>query len=96
MEHSDALTSINALDAGIHNPARLMIVYLLSRNQGLDYLQLMKQTKLSSGNITTHLSKLLECGYIHITKSFKGRKPHTAVRISEAGKRHTCNGVSLF
>lgn len=87
MERMNALASITALDAGIHNPARLMIVYLLSRKQDLDYLQLMSLTKLSSGNITTHLNKLVDCGYVHITKSFKGRRPHTAVQLSEMGKR---------
>ncbi len=58
MKHQETLNRIAALDAAIHNPARLMIVYLLSRQGALDYLTLMRETQLSSGNLTTHLNTL--------------------------------------
>ena len=86
MKLQDRMQTIGSLDAGIHNPARLMIVLLLAKGKTLDYLYLMRQTGLSSGNISTHLNKLLELGYINVTKSFIGRKPNTAIELSEAGK----------
>ncbi|MDY0152448.1 MAG: transcriptional regulator [Candidatus Cloacimonas sp.] len=85
MKFQNTIDSITALDARIHNPARLMIIYLLSKNNALDYLQLMRETGLSSGNITTHLSKLAESGFITINKSFIGRKPNTNISITESG-----------
>lgn len=91
MNYTESLSVIADLDAGIHNPARLMIVYLLSRQNNLDYLTLMSQTRLSSGNITTHLNKLQQCGYIKIIKSFRGRKPHTAIELSEEGRQAYLN-----
>lgn len=87
MKHEDTLNQIGNLDAGIHNPARLMIVYLLARTKKLEYLQLMRQTGLTSGNITTHLNKLQESGYISIHKSFIGRKPNTSVELTTKGMK---------
>ncbi len=80
------LRLIAELDAAIHNPARLMIVYLLARHPALDYLNLMQQTCLTSGNITTHLNRLADSGYISIRKTFRGKKPHTVVKLTDAGK----------
>lgn len=80
------INQIAALDQIVHNPARLMIILLLSKNTSLDYLELMETTSLTSGNITTHLSKLAAGGYIKIKKSFKGKKPHTKILLTEAGR----------
>lgn len=85
MRLRNTINSIASLDAGIHNPARLMIVYLLSKSKALDYLQLMSLTGLTSGNISTHLNKLQELGYISINKSFVGKKPNTSVKLTETG-----------
>jgi DNA-binding MarR family transcriptional regulator len=85
MMHNNEIEKIGELDAVIHNPARLMMVYLLSRNASMDYLDIMQRTQLSSGNMTTHLSKLAEAGYISITKSFVGKKPNTSIKITERG-----------
>jgi len=84
--YDDTLNRISSLDAGIHNPARLMIVFLLCRKEALDYNALLGLTSLTSGNLTTHLLKLEELGYISLTKSFIGRRPNTLVRLSDEGR----------
>ena len=86
MNTADTLNRIASLDLLISNPARLMIIYLLERKGRMDYLSLMNSTGLSSGNITTHLGKLAQSGYVIIKKSFKGNKPHTAIELSKTGK----------
>ena len=85
MPYQDNLNRINDLDNGIHNPARLMIIFLLARNRRMDYTDLMKETNMTSGNITTHLNKLQDNGFIAIHKSFLGRKPHTEIELTPAG-----------
>ncbi|MDZ4121556.1 MAG: transcriptional regulator, partial [Candidatus Cloacimonadaceae bacterium] len=87
MIQDSMIKQIGGLDPAIHHPARLMIVLLLTRHGSLDYLELMNLTSLTSGNITTHLNKLVSCGYITICKTFKGKKPNTAVSITEKGKK---------
>ena len=86
MTFQDNLNRINDLDVTIHNPARLMIVFLLARNKNMDYTKLMQDTQLTSGNITTHLNKLMECGFVKMQKSFKGRKPNTSITLTQEGQ----------
>ncbi|HNT52775.1 MAG TPA: transcriptional regulator [Candidatus Syntrophosphaera sp.] len=85
MPYEDHLRQISELDPLIHNPARLMIIFLLARSKNMDYTTLMQETGLTSGNITTHLNKLLQSGYIDMRKSFVGRKPNTTVQITKQG-----------
>lgn len=82
----DTLNRIASLDAGINNPARLMIVYLLARKEAMDYNSILGSTRLTSGNLTTHLMKLEELGYISLSKSFINRKPNTLVQLTGAGR----------
>jgi len=41
---------------------------------------------LTWGNLSTHLSKLEEAGYIDIEKGFEGKKPHTMIRLTDSGR----------
>lgn len=90
-QHEDTLNRIASLDAGINNPARLMIVFLLSRTEALDYNRVLARTRLTSGNLTTHLIKLEELGYIKLNKSFINRKPHTLIQITTSGREAYLN-----
>jgi len=46
----------------------------------------MRLTGLTWGNLSTHLSKLEDSGYIAIEKGFKGKKPHTTIRLTNEGR----------
>jgi len=81
------MNRIAVLDKVMHNPARLMIVHYLGEHQKVDFSELMQVTALTSGNINTHLCKLAAQGYIRIKKSFKGKKPNTAIMLTQEGKR---------
>ena len=58
------------LDRVIHEPARLLLVATLSVVESADFLFLMNQTKLTRGNLSSHLSKLQAAGYVEIKKEF--------------------------
>jgi DNA-binding transcriptional ArsR family regulator len=74
------------IDQVIHAPARLMILIYLYVVESVDYVFLMRLTGLSWGNLSTHLAKLEEAGYVVIKKGYKGRKPHTTIRLSNPGR----------
>ena len=80
------LQSLAGLDQIIHAPARLMILTYLYVVESADYVYLMSLTKLSWGNLATHLAKLEEAGYILIEKEFQGKKPHSTIRLTEQGR----------
>ena len=74
------------IDRVIHEPARLLVVAHLYVVESADYVFLMQNTDLTWGNLSSHLSKLEEAGYIEILKDFVGRKPHTMVKLTDAGR----------
>ena len=73
------------LDRVIHEPARLSIVAILAAVQEADFLYLLKATELTKGNLSTHLAKLEEVGYVEIEKEFRGKIPLTLARLTPQG-----------
>jgi DNA-binding MarR family transcriptional regulator len=85
--HSDLdLHPLADIDQIIHAPARLMVLTYLYVVESADYIFLKQMTGLTWGNLSTHLAKLEEAGYISIEKTFKGKKPHTTISLTNAGR----------
>jgi DNA-binding transcriptional ArsR family regulator len=84
---SDDLRSLTELDRLIHEPARLLIVTILSTVESADFLFLQRETDLTKGNLSAHLSKLEEAGYVKIEKTFKGKLPLTVCKLTESGQK---------
>ena len=84
---SDDLRSLTELDRLIHEPARLLIVTILSTVESADFLFLQRETGLTKGNLSAHLSKLENAGYVSIEKTFKGKLPLTVCKLTEAGQQ---------
>jgi DNA-binding transcriptional ArsR family regulator len=74
------------IDKVIHASARLMVLAYLYVVESADYVFLTRLTGLTWGNLSTHLTKLEEAGYITIDKEFKGKKPHTTIRLTKQGR----------
>ena len=69
----------------LHSELRLAVMSILSGVEEADFVFLKQQTEASAGNLSVQLDKLSEAGYIIVEKGFKGRKPCTTCRITEAG-----------
>lgn len=74
------------LDRTIHSPARLMVMTYLYTVESADYIFLQNLTGLTWGNLSTHLSKLEAEGYVEIEKEIIGKKPHSMVHLTAAGR----------
>src|SRR5579862_663361 len=81
-----ALDRLAALDRVVHEPARLAILTLLSTCGRARFRFLQSITGLTQGNLSIHLTKLAEKGFIEIEKRFDGRYPATNVRLTAAGR----------
>jgi DNA-binding transcriptional ArsR family regulator len=77
---------LNEIDTIVHEPARLNIMARLCVVESADFLFLMRQTGLTFGNLSSHLSKLEAAGYVSVKKEFLGKKPHTMLRLTEKGR----------
>ena len=79
--------AINGIDRLIHEPARYHIMAYLYVIESADALFLQRQTELTWGNLSSHLSKLEAAGYISVKKEFLDRKPHTMLQLTDAGRK---------
>ena len=84
---SNDLRGLADLDRLIHEPARLLIVTILSAVESADFLFLQRETGLTKGNLSAHLSKLEEAGYVKIQKTFKGKLPLTVCKLTPKGQK---------
>ena len=77
---------IRKIDRLIHEPGRLMIMAHLFVVESADFLFLKRQTGLTWGNLSAHISKLEAAGYLDVEKEFMDKKPHTTLHLTEKGR----------
>jgi DNA-binding MarR family transcriptional regulator len=75
------------IDKLIHEPARLKLLAQLFVVESADFIFLMRQTGLTQGNVSGHLNKLEEAGYIDIIKGYSGKRPQTMVSMTTKGRQ---------
>jgi len=78
------------LDETIHQPTRLRIMSLLVSLEARDRLAygfVQNHLGLTPGNLTPHLRKLEDAGYVATTKEFHGAKPRTWIQATESGRK---------
>lgn len=78
---------IGKLDEVIHGRMRLGIMAYLANAEVADFNELKRALDATQGNLSIHLRKLEDAGYIVIEKSFLARKPLTRARITTAGRK---------
>jgi DNA-binding MarR family transcriptional regulator len=73
----------------IHGRLRLGVMAYLSGagSELAEFTELKHRLQASDGNLSVHLRKLEEAGYVAIEKSFVGRKPMTRVRLTPQGRK---------
>ena len=77
---------IGMIDEVIHGRIRLGIMVYLAEAEVADFTELKKVLDATHGNLSVHLRKLQDAGYVDIEKSFLNLKPLTRIRITEAGR----------
>jgi DNA-binding MarR family transcriptional regulator len=82
-----AAFDIGRIDDVIHGRMRLGIMAYLASAEVADFNELKAALEATQGNLSIHLRKLEEAGYITIEKSFLGRKPLTRARLTEPGRK---------
>ena len=78
------------LNETIHQSTRLRIMTMLvsmAETDRLAYGFVQKTLDLTGGNLTTHLRKLEDAGYLVITKEFQDLKPRTWLKATPMGRR---------
>ena len=73
-------------DKFIHEPSRLKIMAQLYVVESEDFIALKVQTGLTWGNLSSHIAKLEEKGYVNVKKEFKGKKPRSWASLTPKGR----------
>ncbi len=81
------LRDVVGVDRVLHEPARLLLAALLYPVDGADFLFLLRESGLTKGNLSSHLAKLEEAGYVVVAKGYQGKVPHTDYRLTDDGRR---------
>ncbi len=84
------MTDVPELDPVIHVAARLKLTATLAALAPGDHIafpRLQKLLAMTAGNLSTHLRKLEDAGYVEVTKTHEGRSPVTSVALSPVGRR---------
>ncbi len=82
----ERLQAMANVDRTIHEPSRLVIVAILYCVEAADFLYLLRETRLTKGNLSSHLAKLEQSGYVAIEKTYRGKVPLTICRLTESGQ----------
>jgi DNA-binding MarR family transcriptional regulator len=81
------LADLGRIDDVIHGRMRLGIMVYLADVDAADFTELKTVLEATQGNLSVHLKKLEEAGYVAIAKSFVNNKPLTRVSITRQGRR---------
>lgn len=87
MNKQEQLKAILELDRVVHEPARLAILMVLSGAEWVEFKLLEELTRLTKGNLSSHLAKLEDAGYVAINKGYRGKIPLTTASLTPAGRR---------
>jgi DNA-binding transcriptional ArsR family regulator len=83
----EALQSLLEVDRLVHEPARLAILTVLAAAEEVQFTFLEQVLGLTRGNLSSHVSKLEDAGYLTVTKAFEERTPVTRYQITAKGRK---------
>jgi len=84
---NEELRELIGVDRVIHEPARMLIAAILYSVESADFLYLQRETSLTKGNLSSHLSRLEEAGYVTIEKTYRDKIPLTICRLTDEGRK---------
>ena len=82
-----SIFDITNIDDVIHGRLRLGVMAYLASAQIADFTELRDKLQTTDGNLSVHLRKLEDAGYIAIEKKFVDRKPLTKVTLTKTGRK---------
>jgi DNA-binding MarR family transcriptional regulator len=74
------------IDDVIHGRLRLGVMAYLSTVSPVPFVELKAKVNATDGNLSTHLTKLEEAGYVRIEKKFEAKKPLTLAHLTKQGR----------
>ena len=87
----------DGLDRVMHEKARLgVLTSLITHRKGLAFGDLKQLCGLTDGNLSRHLQVLSEAGLVDLEKGYEGNRPHTTVRLTQAGRQRFLDYLAVL
>jgi DNA-binding MarR family transcriptional regulator len=77
----------NGLSDVVHQKHRLGILTIASEAKRVEFGYLKDALELTGGNLSRHLTVLVDAGLLDMEKGYDGRRPKTWVSITRAGRQ---------
>ena len=87
MKDNKIIKDIISLEKLVHEPSRLAILTILSGVKEADFTFLLRISGFTRGNLSVHLSKLEEAGYVNVNKRFINKIPNTVYNLTKEGRK---------
>lgn len=84
------------LDDVVHQRTRLGILAILSSGDRIEFGYLQQALDLSAGNLSRHLTTLVEARLVAVEKGYQGRRPRTWVMITHLGSKAFHDEVTVL
>ncbi len=86
---------INSIPEAFQSKIRIAIISALIIGDKT-FSQIKESTNGTDGNLSVHLTKLEDMGYISVTKEFVGKKPRTTYSLTKTGRQEFEEYVNLL
>lgn len=77
----------NGLNDVVHQRHRLGILTIAAESKRVEFGYLKDALELTGGNLSRHLTVLVDAGLLEMEKGYDGRRPKTWVSITRAGRQ---------
>ncbi|WP_425410259.1 winged helix-turn-helix domain-containing protein [Hyphococcus sp.] len=84
--NDEAAYDYRDIDDVIHGRVRLSVMAYLSGAGTAEFNELKAKVGGTDGNLSVHLRKLEEAGYVKVVKTFRGRRPLTTCALTNKGR----------
>lgn len=76
----------NGLNDVVHQRHRLGILTIAAESKRVEFGYLKDSLELTGGNLSRHLTVLVDAGLLDMEKGYDGKRPKTWVSITRAGR----------
>ena len=74
------------MDEVLLSKIRLAVIGQLVNARWVTFSELAQQIDATNGNLSAHIAKLVESGYVKEEKRFEGRRPQSRYSLTKSGR----------
>jgi DNA-binding MarR family transcriptional regulator len=86
----------NGLNDVVHQRHRLGILTIAAESKRVEFGYLKDALELTGGNLSRHLTVLVDAGLLDMEKGYDGKRPKTWVSITRAGRQALAEEITAL